>query len=182
MTREAKKTVGYYLMLRTVSAFGISLIAATYVTFLIGKGLNLFQVNLVNVVFYGTLFVFEVPTAGVRRCFRQEAVVRVVVFSFRRGHVHLRGRALVLGIRSRGGGLRGGRDLRKRGVSSMACGSGAASRLMMVRSEKCLRENSRSGTAWESSRPCSAPMRPSGTVHFPGSVAVACSSLPVRSR
>ena len=64
MESEAKKTVGYYLMLRAVSGFGMSFIAATYVIFLISKGLNLFQVNLVNFFFFGTLFIFEIPTGA----------------------------------------------------------------------------------------------------------------------
>ncbi len=37
---------------------------ATYVTFLIWRGLDLFQVNLVNVVFFTTMFFFEVPTGA----------------------------------------------------------------------------------------------------------------------
>jgi MFS family permease len=83
MTQEAKKTVGYYLMLRTVSAFGISLIAATYVTFLIGKGLNLFQVNLVNFVFFWTLFVFEIPTGAFADVFGRKLsfVLSCILFS-----------------------------------------------------------------------------------------------------
>ncbi len=64
MTNDVKKTIGSYLALRAVSAFGISLIGATYATFLISKGLNLFQVNLVNFVFWATLFIFEIPTGA----------------------------------------------------------------------------------------------------------------------
>jgi MFS family permease len=85
MTQEAKKTIGYYLMLRAVSAFGISLIAATYVTFLMGKGLNLFQVNLVNVVFYATLFVFEIPTGAFADVFGRKLSFVLSCFLFSGG-------------------------------------------------------------------------------------------------
>ncbi len=62
MTREMKETVRHYFLLRAVSSFGMSVMAATYVTFLISRGLNLFEVNLVNLVFFTTLFVCEIPT------------------------------------------------------------------------------------------------------------------------
>lgn len=64
MTREMKETVRHYLLLRGVSAFGMAIFSAIYVTFLIANGLNLFQVNLVNFVFYTTLFIFEIPTGA----------------------------------------------------------------------------------------------------------------------
>ena len=83
MNSAARKTVGYYLLLRTVSAFGISLIAATYVTFLMGRGLNLFQVNLVNFAFYGTLFIFEIPTGAFADIFGRKwsFVLSCILFS-----------------------------------------------------------------------------------------------------
>ncbi len=42
----------------------MNMIATTYVLFLLGKGLNLFEVNLVNTVFFVTLFVCEIPTGA----------------------------------------------------------------------------------------------------------------------
>ncbi len=64
MTKEMKQTVRAYLFLQGTSAFGISFISAFYVTFLLAKGLNYFQANLVNVFFWTTLFVCELPTGA----------------------------------------------------------------------------------------------------------------------
>jgi MFS family permease len=59
-----KKTVRSYFALQGTTAFGISFISAFYVTFLLTKGLNLFEVNLVNFFFWTTLFVCELPTGA----------------------------------------------------------------------------------------------------------------------
>src|SRR3989344_3967159 len=64
MSKESKETIRHYLLLKSVSAFSISFIAAVYVTFLISKGLNLFEVNLVNFVFFTTLFICEISTGA----------------------------------------------------------------------------------------------------------------------
>ncbi len=53
----------YYLLLALKQA-GVCVFSATYVTFLLSKGLDLFQVNLVNTVFFITLFVCEIPTGA----------------------------------------------------------------------------------------------------------------------
>lgn len=65
----AKKTINLYLLLAALSNFGPSFIAATYVTFLIARGLNLFEVNLVNFVFFTTLFLSEIPTGAIADVF-----------------------------------------------------------------------------------------------------------------
>ena len=54
----------YYVLSCMFNAGGMSVISAIYATFLIHNGLNLFQVNLVNSVFYITLFVCEIPTGA----------------------------------------------------------------------------------------------------------------------
>lgn len=59
-----ESTQKQYLILVAMSKFGISFIAAMYVTFLLSKGLNLFEVNLVNLVFFTTMFVCEIPTGA----------------------------------------------------------------------------------------------------------------------
>lgn len=60
-----KKIVRQYIILSTLSkVLGLSLISATYMTFLLKNGLNLFEANLVNVVFYIVLFVSEIPTGA----------------------------------------------------------------------------------------------------------------------
>lgn len=65
----AKKTIRLYLLLKVIITLSISFISATYVMFLISKGLNLFEVNLVNFVFFVTLFVCEIPTGIVADVF-----------------------------------------------------------------------------------------------------------------
>lgn len=57
-----KGVVNAYLLLTTIRELSMSFFATTYVLFLINQGLNLFEVNMVNVVFFVTMFVFEIPT------------------------------------------------------------------------------------------------------------------------
>ncbi len=64
MEKTFRNIVVQYLALRFISSFGTALISATYVTFLLTKGLNLFEVNLVNFVFFTTLFISEIPTGA----------------------------------------------------------------------------------------------------------------------
>ena len=52
----------YYLLSFLASAGGMQITSAVYTTFLMNNGLNLFQVNLVNAVFFTTLFLCEIPT------------------------------------------------------------------------------------------------------------------------
>lgn len=82
MTREEKKIINCYIALRAAPAFGIAFIAATYATFLISKGLNLFQVNLVNFFFYGTLLVFEIPTGAFADVFGRKLSFVISCFLF----------------------------------------------------------------------------------------------------
>lgn len=65
----AKKTIKIYLLLATLNELSVSFIAATYVTFLISRGLNLFEVNLVNLTFFTTLFFCEIPTGAIADVF-----------------------------------------------------------------------------------------------------------------
>lgn len=64
MTKEIKETIQHYLLLKSVSAFGILFHSAIYVTFLLSKGLNLFEVSCVNFIFFAMLFVCEIPTGA----------------------------------------------------------------------------------------------------------------------
>jgi len=64
-----KKTINVYLLLSGLNNFGMSFIAATYATFLIGRGLNLLEINLVNLAFFTTLFIFEIPTGALADVF-----------------------------------------------------------------------------------------------------------------
>jgi MFS family permease len=57
-----KRTIFLYLFFASLFRFAISFIAATYVVFLMSRGLNLFQIGVVNAVFYTTLLICEIPT------------------------------------------------------------------------------------------------------------------------
>lgn len=59
-----KKTVRQFLFLSGLLWLGMTFSTATYVTFLMSRGLNLFEVNFVNVVFFTTMFFFELPTGA----------------------------------------------------------------------------------------------------------------------
>lgn len=64
------KTVRYYIAMRSCSEFAIFFHAATYVMYLMEcGGLNLLEVNLVNLGFFVTLMIFEIPTGAVADIF-----------------------------------------------------------------------------------------------------------------
>ncbi|MFA6432372.1 MAG: MFS transporter [Candidatus Paceibacterota bacterium] len=54
----------YYILSCLFDAGGMAIISAIYVAFLINNGLNLFETNMVNVAFFLTLFVCEIPTGA----------------------------------------------------------------------------------------------------------------------
>lgn len=58
----ARRWMNVYLSLTSLLRFGVGLHFATYVLFLRSRGLNLWEVNLVNAWFAGALIVFEFPT------------------------------------------------------------------------------------------------------------------------
>ena len=57
-----KTTLRTYYFLSALSRLAAGFAFATYVLFLLDKGLDLFQVNLVNFVFMATIFLLEIPT------------------------------------------------------------------------------------------------------------------------
>jgi len=59
-----QKTINQYLTLMSLSSFARGGIATIYVPFLLSNGLNLFEVGLVNFIFYSTLFICEIPTGA----------------------------------------------------------------------------------------------------------------------
>ena len=79
-----QKTIKQYLILTGLTKFGMGFISAMYVTFLISKGLNLFEVNLVNFVFFVTMFICEIPTGVFADVFGRKAsyVVSCFLLSF----------------------------------------------------------------------------------------------------
>lgn len=58
------KTIRLYLTLTFIRQLGHAFISATYVTFLVSHNLSLFEVNMVNFVFFTTMFLSEIPTGA----------------------------------------------------------------------------------------------------------------------
>jgi MFS family permease len=56
-----------------IREFSMSFFATTYVLFLLSRGLNLLEANLVNTVFFITLFLFEIPTGVVADVYGRKA-------------------------------------------------------------------------------------------------------------
>lgn len=61
---RSKDVKSVYYLLTFLFDFSASLIAATYVLFLLSKGLDVFQVMLVNMAFMVGNFIFEIPTGA----------------------------------------------------------------------------------------------------------------------
>ncbi len=75
-----QSTIRQYLILTAMHRFGVGFIAAVYVTFLISKGLNLFEVNMVNFVFFTTLLICEIPTGAFADVFGRKSSYVVSCF------------------------------------------------------------------------------------------------------
>lgn len=61
---KSKEVKEVYYILTFLADLAMGLTATTYVLFLLSKGLDLFQVNIVNMVFMLSIFVFEIPTGA----------------------------------------------------------------------------------------------------------------------
>lgn len=61
---RSKEVKEVYYVLTFLSNLAMGLTATTYVLFLLSKGLDLFQVNVVNMVFMLSIFLFEIPTGA----------------------------------------------------------------------------------------------------------------------
>jgi len=61
---RSKETKAVYYLLTFLIDFPISLIFVTYSLFLLSKGLDLFQISLVNAVFMLAIFLLEIPTGA----------------------------------------------------------------------------------------------------------------------
>lgn len=71
-----KKTIRTYNAISFLFQFGHSFFFATYVLFLNSFGLNLFQVNFINVVYMASVFLFEIPTGAFADIFgRKKSVI-----------------------------------------------------------------------------------------------------------
>ncbi len=62
--RQVRGIVGQYYFLASVFAAAHSFFFSTYSVFLVSRGLNLFEINLVNCFFMVGVFVMEVPTGA----------------------------------------------------------------------------------------------------------------------
>lgn len=60
-----KRIITIYLLISLFEALLMTLTSAIYVTFLLERGLNLFEVNLVNFLYMITVFILEIPTGAV---------------------------------------------------------------------------------------------------------------------
>lgn len=78
----ARQTYLWYLGLKGILMFSMSLHFSIYSTFLLSKGLSLLDINLVNVFFFVTLFIFEIPTGALADVFgRKFSIVMAGVFN-----------------------------------------------------------------------------------------------------
>ncbi len=81
------QTVFWYVGFSALLNAAIALHSTVYTLYLISKGLNLFEVNLVNVVFYVTLSLFEIPTGAYADIFgRKSSLVLSAAVHARRKH------------------------------------------------------------------------------------------------
>lgn len=69
----SNKTIRLFLALTFVRQLGFAFMSATYVTFLLSHNLSLFQVNMVNFVFFATMFISEIPTGAIADVYGRKA-------------------------------------------------------------------------------------------------------------
>lgn len=60
--KEIKKIINIYLTLSTFKVFATSLFTATYVIFFMQRGVDLFEISIIHLALYGSIFIFEIPT------------------------------------------------------------------------------------------------------------------------
>jgi MFS family permease len=63
--KPAQQTVVLYYSLSALNRFGYAFIFGTYVVFMMSRGMDLFQINLINMVYYGVVVLGEIPTGAV---------------------------------------------------------------------------------------------------------------------
>lgn len=78
---RVKDTRTVYYLITFLSGFSVSTVSATYVLFLLSQGLDLLQVNLVNLAFMTGNFLFEIPTGAYADYFgRKKSVIISNIF------------------------------------------------------------------------------------------------------
>ena len=60
--KKINKTIRIFLLLNTLFVLAISFMVATEIIFLMERGLNLFEINIVSLVTVIIVFTFEIPT------------------------------------------------------------------------------------------------------------------------
>jgi MFS family permease len=75
-----KKIITQYLTVLVIHGFGNGLISSIYATYLKSHGLNLAEVNMVNMFFFATLFLAEVPTGAFADVYGRKASYVVSCF------------------------------------------------------------------------------------------------------
>lgn len=80
-----KKTIVFYQGFSMLLAFGASFSMATYVVFLMSKGLNLFEVGMINFTYFLALTLFEIPTGAVADVFGRKTSVVLSCFIYSLG-------------------------------------------------------------------------------------------------
>lgn len=78
-----RKIIRQYLVLTGTFNLATSISLGTYVSFLISRGLDLFEVNLVNVAYFVAMFIFEIPTGAFADTFgrKKSYVISCLLFS-----------------------------------------------------------------------------------------------------
>lgn len=70
--KEAKKIINIYLILRTFKVFAVSLFTATCVIFFMQRGIDIFEVSIIHLALYGSIFLFEIPTGVISDVFSRK--------------------------------------------------------------------------------------------------------------
>lgn len=84
---KTEKIIRQYLLLTGVFNFGVSLTLGTYVTFLLSRGLNLLEINLVNVAYFTAMFFCEIPTGAFADAFGRKKSYVLSCFIFALGEL-----------------------------------------------------------------------------------------------
>lgn len=78
-----KNTISVYLTLTVLRGVGIAFTFGTYVKYLNLRGLNVFETNMVNMIFYASLMLFDIPTGAFADVYgrKKSVVISCLCFS-----------------------------------------------------------------------------------------------------
>lgn len=66
---EIKKTIFTFYLLEFLFFLSINFIHTTNILFMLSKGLDLLEVNLINIFYMGSVFILEIPTGALSDMF-----------------------------------------------------------------------------------------------------------------